>query len=64
MNLEKAKEEFENLEYWVHNTKMLDIMIKEDITIDKCLENGIYNNWFKNHAEQMKKLINDLKGAL
>lgn len=62
--LNSIKDEFENLDYYLHNTKMLDIMIREDITIDECLENTTYNNWFKNHAIQLKQLVNDLKGAM
>jgi len=61
--IKRMKEEFEGIEvdYLLHNTKMLNIMIDEDLNIDECLSNPTYYNWFKNHAQAMKQLINDLK---
>jgi cellulose biosynthesis protein BcsQ len=62
--VELMKSMFDNLEYCLHNTKMLDIMIKENLSIEECLNNQIYYNWFKNHALQLQHLVNDLKEAL
>jgi cellulose biosynthesis protein BcsQ len=61
--IDYIKEEIGEVDYLLHNTKMLDIMIKENLTIKECLDNSTYNNWFKNHAVAMQQLVDDLKKA-
>ena len=61
---EKIIEDFapKEIDYFFHNTKMLDIMIKNNFSIEECLNsNKSRMSWFKNHAKAFKIFINDLK---
>jgi cellulose biosynthesis protein BcsQ len=61
-DIRRMRAEFKDYEvdYLLPKTKMLDIMIKNDLTLKECLKDPTYKSYFKDSSLPFKELIYDL----